>query len=237
MFKTTVLLFLLITFFQFKVYVFSQDCDVTLKAPSELKEYEKNIPTQVDIKKISSFTNFLKPDISSGSLIPLDTRLRLQASNYISTKSSKVGEYFRAKVLEDLYLPTTPSVLLIPKGSWVRGRISHIKRPTLFNMSGQVSLHLHQIVTPIGEVNTLDAVLSVEKGIPNLEGLLDPVELLPDTAPNKTVYVSSLDETIISKLVSGFLLALVFVENLNNINIGQELQIVLKKDIRFTKDL
>lgn len=235
-----VIILLLTLFFFLQPNSYSQDCDVDLKEPLVTETYEKNVPTQIDIK---NFPSFQKPKENVNGLVPVDARLRLQANSFVDAKTSKVGEYFKAKVLEDFYLSAKPPMLLIPQGSWVRGRISKIKRPTLFSMSAEINLRLHQLVTPIGEVSTINASLSLQKGILNSKGLLDPVSIVDhedqakgnisqNNINEEPIIIPSLDEKIIPRLVSGFLTALTTGEKLGTINIGQELQVVLNKDIR-----
>ena len=145
----------------------------------------------------------------------------------------------------DFYIPTEPPQLVIPKGSWVRGRVSFIKKPTIFSKAGKIGLYLDQLTTPFGEVTPLDAQLDVQQGIVNEQGLLDPMtnygtkaleptQKLLETTQGKTISVIGLGTPVIGALVTGSLIALFSQGDNIMLNQGQELQIVLKKDIQLT---
>ena len=232
--------------------LFAQEPDITLRAPSDFKQEESqdNIPTPFEVKKLPYF-----PDIehnikttqhklsAKSTTIPVNTRLRLVVDNYIDATVSMLGDYFKAHVLEDFYVPTDPPQLVIPKGSWVRGRISFLKKPSIFSMAGKIGLHLDQLVSPFGEVTLLEAELDIQQGIVNAQGLLDPMtnfgtkaleptQDLLDTTKGKIASVVTLGTPVVGTLVTGSLIAL-FSQG-DNISLikGQELQIVLKKDIQ-----
>ena len=136
--KKILSLFFLIVFSNCYV-AFAQQNNLTLRAPSFSGEDEENIPSRVDIKAIPSFPEIIK----NKSLIPIDSRLRLSVDNFIDAKTSMIGDYFKAHVLEDLFISSEIPQLVVPKGSWVRGRVSFIKKPNIFSKSGKIVLHLN----------------------------------------------------------------------------------------------
>lgn len=238
----------------FGIFTFAnaQQADNSLRPPNQPhQEIKENAPTQLDLKSLPNFpTTLQKKDtprrISTSALtIPLDTRLRLIVDSNINSKTSKPGDYFKAHLLDDFYIPSDPPQLIIPKGSWVRGRISFIKKPIIFTMTGKIGLHLDILTTPVGEFIPLDAELNVEQGIVNDQGLLDPIinnktkaqELgFPGSIPGGVITLETLGTPVIEALVNGSLIALFSQGDNVSLYKGQELQIVLKKDIQLTRN-
>ena len=221
-----------------------------LKAPIEIQTEEGNNPSQVELKKIPNFPNTIKKSSAhkvsaAATSIPLDTRLRLGVDSPLDAKLSKLGNYFKAHIIEDFYIPSTPPQLVVPRGSWVRGHVSFIKKPNVFSMAGKIGLHLDQLVTPVGEVIPLDAELDIQQGIVNANGILDPMtgfgtkaieptQNLLDSTAGKAVSVATLGTPVVGTLVAGSLIALFSYGDNITLARGQELQIVLKKDIQLT---
>lgn len=228
---------------------FAQVEDLSLRSPAEFKKFEENIPSPIEVKNLPNFPrNYSKkstlPRISTSiATIPLDTRLRIVVDSPVNAKTTMINEYFKAHIVEDFYIPTEPPQLIVPKGSWVRGRVSFIKKPNIFSMVGKIGLHLDNLTTPLGEVTLLDAELDLQQGIVNENGLLDPMSdfgtkaLVPtqgliDITKVKMISIDTFGTPVIGTLVAGPLIAL-FSEG-DNITLGrgQELQIVLKRDIQ-----
>lgn len=221
-----------------------------LKAPIEAEELQDNNPSSIEIKRLPNFPDVLKKSSShrisaNATSIPLDTRLRVAVDNSLDAKLSKLGDYFKGHILEDFYIPTEPPQLIVPKGSWVRGHVSFIKKPNVISMAGKIGLHLDQLVTPTGEVIPLDAELDIQQGIVNAQGLLDPMtnfgtkamqptNKLLDNPTGKAVSVVTLGTPVLGTLVAGSLTALFSYGDNITLSRGQELQIVLKKDIQLT---
>lgn len=230
------LLFLFFSYILFLSNVFAQECDLTLKSPFENIDAikEKNIPSQLNLTTVTHFPKSL--DKSGLPLIKIDSRLRLVVENFIDSKKAMIGDYFKAHVLEDLYMPVNPPELIVPKGAWVRGRISHLKRPNVFIMSGKIGLHLDELITPMGEIMLINAEIDIQSGFPNEHGLLEPLVIKgPAQKSDKnltsdTISTNSLN--IVSKLISGNLAALTLDSEHIALNKGQEIQIVLKKEVK-----
>ena len=234
-----------------RLSVFAQEGSLRPLAPEQSSEIESNIPSALDIKKLPNFPEHLKGKSAAHKLsaasatIPVNTRLRLAVDSFVNAKTSKVGDYFKAKVLEDFYIPTNPPQLIIPRGSWVRGRISFLKRPNIFSRAGKIGLHLYQLVTPQGESTILDAELNVQQGLVNSEGFLDPMtgfaskaieptQMLLESEYGKAISVVTLGTPVVGTLISGSLIALFSQGDNITLNQGQELQIVLQKDIQLS---
>jgi hypothetical protein len=103
--------------------------------------------------------------------VPVETKLRLVLECPVDAKTSKPGDIFEAHVKDDLFVGTS---LLLPKGSFIRGRVVEVNRPRLISRAAKIGLRLEQIVTPVGEVIPLDAALEFRKGVTNQRGELDP---------------------------------------------------------------
>ncbi|HMW93241.1 MAG TPA: hypothetical protein PLY72_03835 [Candidatus Obscuribacter sp.] len=112
----------------------------------------------------------LRADAASTTL-PVSTHLRLVLETIVDAKTSTPGDIFEAHVKDDLFIGT---VLLLPKGSLVRGRVAEVTKPRLLSRAAKIGLKLEQIVTPQGEVIPLDAALEFQKGLTNNRGQLDP---------------------------------------------------------------
>ena len=234
---------LVLLLFCFNAASYSKEDSLSLKVPIQEDEPEENIPSQIDLSTVPYFP---KPS-STGSgkristntpIISLNMPLKLIVDNFIDTKTAKVGDYFRAHVLADFYIPVDPPQLIVPKGSWVRGRISFLKRPNFFIKSAKIGLHLDELVTPLSETLVLNTELDIQKGIISENGLLKPQEIKIENSqilPDSTISIplSNLGVSLIDTLLVGKLYALLSQPDIVTINKGQELQIVLQRSVRF----
>ena len=209
---------------------------LSLKAPIQENEPQENLPSQIDLSTIPNFPRFGVSDIT----IPLNTSLKLVVDNYIDVKAAMIGDCFKAHILEDFYIQTDPPQLILPKGSWIRGRISFLKRPNFFIKTGKIGLHLDQLITPLGGVLVLDAELDVQKGIVGEGGLLKPVIKQADakvwTDSTLNVSISNLIPSLIGTLLTGKLYALFSQADTTALNKGQELQIVLQRNVQLSEN-
>ncbi|MBI2995776.1 MAG: hypothetical protein HYY52_03620 [Candidatus Melainabacteria bacterium] len=237
---------LLILISQYQVIAANEELiqkpEIKLRVPGELNGYESNLPTEIDIKKLPDFVS--KEPLSDLNPIPINTRLRLIIDSFINVKTSMAGDYFKAHVVEDFYLPTNPPQLIIPKDSWVRGRISFFKKPNIFIRTGKIGFHLDTLATPLGKTVPLDTELNIQQGYINEQGCLTPLvssntnknadTLLRKSLPlaiEKNKLGLSLAGDLISTSVTALYLKKENVDGIN-INKGQELQLVLERDIQ-----
>jgi len=140
-------------------------------APKNIPDFADRTksPAPGDISDTSSGTA-LKADLAS-TTIPVETRLKLVLETAVDAKASQPGDLFEAHVKDDLYIGMT---LLLPRGSFVRGRVAQVVKPRMLSRAAKIGLRLEQIVTPSGEVIPLDATLEFKKGLSNKKGQLDP---------------------------------------------------------------
>lgn len=224
----------------------------------KLGESQENIPTQIDFKNIPDFPKRINPKASKLRILiqdeslPLDSRLKVMLDTPLSTKNSKVGDYFKAYVAEDFYLPTRPPTLLVPRGSWLRGRISFVKKPNILIMAGKLRINVDELVIPLGEVIPLNAIVDIQQGITNESGLLEPILLgeegvsranklinkffesksISNNLVNEALVFKTLDFSVIGSLIDGEIIALISsLSEMNTLNKGQELQLVLRREV------
>lgn len=222
-----------------------------LRVPVDSSEIEENIPTKIDLSKVPSFVNPFKKasvlyriDSSTNSFtVNLDSRLRIELDTNINPKEVAIGDYIKAHVLEDFYLPTNPEWLIIPKGSWIRGSISYVKKPSLFSRSSKIKVRMDQLTTPTGEIVPLSAEFNIKQGIVGADGYLVPVEVEEESYKDKasvdtpvTVSIDEVDSKVINKFLDGYLNVLYFPSSGDVLYDGKELQVVLKKDLLFVKN-
>jgi len=244
------LILLLIFVFSFKTN--AQVSKSQLRQPVELQYVEEHLPTKIDLHEIPSFSNpfrKLKNNYrigldQSSVTVPLNTRLRIKVDQYLDPKSTNVGDYFKAHIIEDFYFPSNPEWLLLPQGSWVRGTVSYVKRPNLFTRKGYIRIRIDQITTPLGDIIPLSAELNVQEGIINAGGGLDPFvnekivkgDQIVEEIQTVVILFSEVDSKIVNKFLDGSLIALYFPASGDILNSGKELQIVLKKNIQFVQN-
>lgn len=230
--------------------IFSQESDLSLRPPFNLngsKEVEGSIPSDIEFDNIPNFpkkTSSQKRISVNPKIIPVDSRLRLSVDSFINPKTSMAGDYFKAHVLEDFYLCTELPQLVIPRGSWIRGRVSFVKKPSIFAKSGKLKLRLDKLITPLGEIYLIDSELLIQQGVVNDKGLLDPILGTAVEKNNKQVLNSlsdinqykqattSLTSDIVRYLLNGSLITLIASNDSSTLSRGQEVQLVLKKDIQ-----
>ncbi len=125
-------------------------------------------PASTKADNASSF----KLESSSTAFLP-GTKLNLIVETGVEASVSEIGDLFVSRVLESAYAPSQKT-LLIPKGSWITGRVVFVQSPSRLSRAGKLSLELESLTTLTGENYPLNAVLSFEDGKVNQEGLLDP---------------------------------------------------------------
>lgn len=241
--KILILLFFLINS-NFKIIsANAQVRDFDLKPPPESGYAEQNAPTKIEMDDNTSLQKNLS-NLASGTEIPSSSftgkRIRLKLDSYIDPKISMVGDYFKASILEDIYLPLSKPVLLIPKGTWVRGRISFVKKPTLFSMTADLAVKLDELTTPLAESIPINSSLDFEEGFLNEEGLLNPKNVsrrnssdqeLQDNFQNVTISSDLNGLEVVGKILEGSITALYYPTGNLTFYKGQELQLIVDKDI------
>lgn len=90
-------------------------------------------------------------------VIPVGTHLPLVLQNSVNTKSAAVGDslYF-----ESIYPVVVENRILIPVGSFVRGTVTHVKRPGRVKGRGELHVRFEELTLPNGFTLPLHASLA-----------------------------------------------------------------------------
>lgn len=174
--------------------------------------------------------------------IPVQARLRIIVETPLSAKKSSLGDDFKARVLEDFYLTGDYRKLIVPKSSWIRGKVSDIKKPRFLSKSGILEIALDSLVTPQGDYVPLDARLTFVEGIVNKDGLLDPqtgfsdkamepTQSLLSTKTGQVISVATLGLPVAGSLLGGSVIALFSRGDSASLEKGQELQIMITRNV------
>lgn len=174
--------------------------------------------------------------------VPVKTRLRMTVDTPVSAQKSKLGDEFSARVLDDFYLSGDFRKLIIPKSSWVRGRVTEVKKPRLLSRAGKLGVRLDTLVTPQGDYVPLDADLSFIPGVVNEEGLLDPqtgfsdkamepTSSLLDSTTGKVISIATVGVPVVGTLLGGSVIALFSHGDAASLYKGQELQIMVTRNV------
>lgn len=219
--------------------------DGLVDVPTEIRE-----PSKQEINSSKSTNQPIKPDgvedfaaspfklNSSTAQIPVETRLRIRVETALSADKSSVGDDFQARVLNDFYISGDFRKLIVPKDSWIRGKVNFIKKPKLLSRSGKLGIKLDTLLSPQGDYVPLDANLVFQTGVVNDQGLLDPqtdfsdkaiepTQALLSTGTGKVVSVATLGIPVVGTLLGGSVMALFSHGDDASVYEGQELQIVL----------
>ena len=200
------------------------------------KEQVTNDPVQP--KGVETFAASPFKLNSSTGQVPVQTRLRVRVETPLGADKSKIGDDFRGRVLNDFYLTGSYRKLVIPKDSWIRGKVSSLKKPRMLSRSGKLGIKLDTLVTAQGDYVPLDADLVFQSGIVNEQGLLDPQTDFSDKAigptnsllssdTGKVISVATLGLPIVGTLLGGSVRALFLHGDDASVYEGQELQIML----------
>jgi hypothetical protein len=216
--------------------------ELKIRAPLEYdlnKDQKTNEPIQP--KSVETFAASPFKLESSTALIPVETRLRVKVETPLSAQISEVGQDFKARVLNDFYLTGDFRKLIVPKDSWIRGKVCYIKKPRLLSRSGKLGIRLDTLVTPLGDYVPLDANLTFQQGIVNEIGLLDPQTGFSDKAlaptssllssnTGKAVSIATLGVPVVGTMIGGSAIALFSRGDGAEVTAGQELQIILTQN-------
>lgn len=220
------------------------DMSINVRESSKvnLEDFEAVTNDPVDFKNLSNFAAApFKLNTATGQ-VPVQARLRIIVETPLTAKKSELGDDFKARVLEDFYLTGDYKKLIVPKSSWIRGKVSDLKRPRFLSKSGVLEISLDSLVTPQGDYVPLDARLTFVEGVVNKEGLLDPqtgfsnkamdpTHALLSTKTGQVVSVATLGLPVAGSLLGGSVIALFSRGDSAAIDKGQELQIMITRNV------
>lgn len=213
------------------------DESADLIKPNLEEGVEKNIPSLIDLSKIPDFIPYVKgARIPSGATISfMDTPLKVAVETSVDIKKTKPGDIFNAKVLQDFYISTDTPYLMIPKGSWLYGKISFVRRPNLLKKTGDLIIHLNEIVTPVGDFALLNTDLELMQGV--ISGTKTPQPL--DSQINNNSILSIVSKNLglksFSEILSGRLFAISSQETNGSLYKGQEFDLLIGKQLNLTE--
>lgn len=90
-------------------------------------------------------------------LVPVNTAIPLELRSAISSRTAYVGE---AVYCDTVYPVVVRNRVVIPVGSYVKGRITQVKRPGRVKGKAQLGLRFDEITLPNGTTKSLRATLS-----------------------------------------------------------------------------
>lgn len=97
------------------------------------------------------------PPAAEPFLLPVGTHIPLVLQNSVNTKSAAVGDrlYF-----ETIYPVVVENRVVIPVGSFVRGSVTHVKRPGRIKGRGELHVRFDELILPNGYSVNLSASLA-----------------------------------------------------------------------------
>lgn len=175
---------------------------------------------------------------STSTALLQGTTLNLVVEKGVLATTSDVGDLFVSRVRESAFAPDQKT-LLIPKGSWVTGRVVSVQNPARLSKAGKLSLELDSLTTLAGEYFPLNATLSFESGRINQEGVLDPqtgfkVKALQPTRKllgsntGQIVSIATLGLPVVATLIGGSAKAIISKGDNIGLTPGETFQIELK---------
>lgn len=90
-------------------------------------------------------------------IVPAGNQLALVLLNSVNTKSARAGDFV---YFETIYPVVVNSRILIPVGSFVRGRVTEVKRPGRLKGRGELHVRFEELTLPNGYVASLQASLA-----------------------------------------------------------------------------
>lgn len=238
--KRTISLVLSLAFALNSTAVLAAGFDIRVPEKAKLEEL-KTTNEPVNPKQVTNFVASPFKLKSATAQIPVETRLRIKVETPLSADKSGLGDEFKARVVEDFYMTGDFRKLIVPKNSWIRGKVSEIKKPRLLSRSGRLGIKLDTLVTPLGDYVPLNANLSFEKGVVNQEGLLDPqtdygdkaiepTQKLLNSDTGRAVSIATLGVPVVGSLLGGSVVALFSKGDEAAVQKNQELQIILTQN-------
>ncbi len=215
-----------------------------LREPSRSDiEKHKSTSEPVDPSGMSEFAAAPFKLKTSIGQVPIKTRLRMEVESPLSASSASIGDNFKARVLDDFFISSKSGLkkLIVPKDSWIRGKVSTLKKPRFLSRAGKLGIKLDSLMTPQGDYVPLDADLSFQLGVVNKDGLLDPqtgfgdkamapTNNLLDSTAGKAVSIATAGVPVVGTLLAGSVIALFSRGDGASVYKGQELQIVITQN-------
>lgn len=183
---------------------------------------------------------------SNTSTILKGANINLIVEKGVDAYSSQIGDLFISRVTEAA-LAEDGYTVLIPRGSWVTGRVVQVHSPGRLSKAGRVSLELDYLTTLTGDLLPLNAIISFESGKVNVEGVLDPQTGFKDKALQPTkrllssdtgqvVSIATLGLPVVITLLGGSAKAIVSKGDNIGLQPGEKFKIELRDDSLLLKN-
>ncbi|MGH8245500.1 MAG: hypothetical protein ACREUU_03605 [Gammaproteobacteria bacterium] len=101
------------------------------------------------------------PPTMTEFVVPAGTRLPVVLTTFLNSRSSQVGDAFYGETNYPIWIQQR---LVIPRGSLVKGVVSHVQRPGKIKGKGQIAIRFENILLPNGVSRDLTAALSAIHG-------------------------------------------------------------------------
>jgi hypothetical protein len=96
--------------------------------------------------------------------VAANTTMRLRLNDKLSSKDTKVGEQFQSTVVDPVY---AKGLVVIPQGSIVTGRVTHVVRASRKSQSGSLNVEFTKVELPNGRVAALNGSLTTSASADN----------------------------------------------------------------------
>lgn len=80
-------------------------------------------------------------------VVPTGTVIPISLATRISTKDAKDGDSIQGKIIHPI---TVNNKVVIPAGSWVRGKVTEVKRPGRISGKGELAINFQTLTLPSG---------------------------------------------------------------------------------------
>ena len=219
--------------FCFPIQVQSIDKDEDLIKPNPEEGVESNIPSVINLDTIPDFIPYEKGNnASSEAAISFkNTPIKIEIETLIDIKKVKLGDDFSGRVTQDFYIPGDLPYLIIPKGSWLQGKISFVRRPNLIKKTGDLIVHLNEIITTIGSFALLNTELELKAGVISYGNSEQDQNSQISNAPVLSISTKMLELKKFSELLSGRLIASSVQETNGSLYKGQQFNIFIDKQL------
>ena len=105
-----------------------------------------------------------KPVVIPKYTVAANTTIRLRMNDSLSSKRANVGDQFRSTVVDPVY---AKGFVVIPQGSIVTGRVTHVQRAGRKSQSGSLNVEFISVALPNGKVAALNGSLTTSDSTDN----------------------------------------------------------------------
>jgi hypothetical protein len=89
--------------------------------------------------------------------VAANTTIRLRMNDTLTSKNANVGDHFKSTVVDPVY---AKGFVVIPQGSIVNGRVTHVQRAGRKSQSGSLNVEFISVQLPNGNIAPLNGSLT-----------------------------------------------------------------------------